>query len=234
MALISLGDITLTGQDRNFSFFQGLIYTEGSFRAEQITLLGTLIANPQDDNAEVFLKDSNMLYSKETAEVEVALNGGARELYFNSAGKPMKSPHPSGFQLTVTLEEDGRYYIGGAPSTNGGSQTVVGGDPGPSGGGDDDDGGGDQINSGDDEGSNTAQATTLEEAAQAIYARVESLTGGSVNPGIQGHLEAAIPAVLADLEPVDRDGDEPEIVTVEPSQFITLSDSIRVVLWRDL
>lgn len=48
VALAAKGDVTLEGADRSDYFFQGLVYTNGNFSAEHLTVLGAVIADSSD------------------------------------------------------------------------------------------------------------------------------------------------------------------------------------------
>jgi|GEM_PF-1111902 len=48
--LISKGDVNLTGKGKDSSAFQGILYTEGNLKAEQITLLGAFLSNASDES----------------------------------------------------------------------------------------------------------------------------------------------------------------------------------------
>jgi hypothetical protein len=45
IALVATDDVIIHGDEQNSSFFQGLIYTEGDLKAQNVTLLGTFVAN---------------------------------------------------------------------------------------------------------------------------------------------------------------------------------------------
>ncbi|MGV8119552.1 MAG: hypothetical protein AB2L14_07315 [Candidatus Xenobiia bacterium LiM19] len=49
--VISKGDVSLGGKGKDSSAFQGLVYTEGDFKAEQITLLGAFLSNGSGEGA---------------------------------------------------------------------------------------------------------------------------------------------------------------------------------------
>lgn len=193
VALLSKGDIRLEGTGNTHSFFQGLVYTEGSFFADQVTMLGTLIANPDATDKQVTLKDSQVVYAPELTEVGVTgFNTGGVNLYFNSSGHPMGKAHPSGHEIYVTRDADGVYYLDG-------------------------------VSTGE---------TTVDGAAQAVYARVEGMVG-DLSPGTMNALENKIPQAIDSIAPDSGDEEPPAIVTIDPSQFVTLADRVRVVLWRE-
>jgi len=60
VALLAGKDLRIKGQDSEKSYFQGLVYTEGTFRADRVTILGTLIAGGQPQNS-VTLANSRLL-----------------------------------------------------------------------------------------------------------------------------------------------------------------------------
>lgn len=71
VALLSKGDISLKGTSFESSFFQGLVYTEGSVEAENLTVLGGLISNSQSPRDRVSLKDVRAIHAPELLEIDV-------------------------------------------------------------------------------------------------------------------------------------------------------------------
>lgn len=70
VALLSRGQIDLTGQGQHSSRFRGLVYTEQGFRADQVTLEGTLVVAGGQETG-VSLKDARMLFDPLAAVVPV-------------------------------------------------------------------------------------------------------------------------------------------------------------------
>jgi len=75
LALVAGGDVTLTGTGRDRSAFQGLVYAGGDFRAEQITLLGSFVANKQgastDIGSHMRLKNATLIQTSGAADMTV-------------------------------------------------------------------------------------------------------------------------------------------------------------------
>ena len=60
VALLTGKDLTISGRASDESYFQGLVYTEGTFQANRVSIVGTLIAAGQNDQA-VTLRQSRIL-----------------------------------------------------------------------------------------------------------------------------------------------------------------------------
>jgi hypothetical protein len=70
-ALAAGGDVSIWGNGAS-SYFQGLIYTEGNFLADQATLVGTLVAR-SDGESETELNNANLIHNAQNTWVEVTL-----------------------------------------------------------------------------------------------------------------------------------------------------------------
>lgn len=75
VALLSQGDVTLQGFGKA-STFSGLVYTEGDFSAEQVTVVGTFVAN-SPEGSEVTFKDANLIQNPRSQEVRIATRSGS-------------------------------------------------------------------------------------------------------------------------------------------------------------
>lgn len=68
-AIVAGGDVSVEGLGRDRSTFQGVIYTEGNFRAKDITLVGALVGNKandaQGDGSQMTLDACNLLYNRQ-------------------------------------------------------------------------------------------------------------------------------------------------------------------------
>lgn len=62
VALLSTGNITLTGQGRDY-YFQGLLYGESEVRASQLTVLGSVVSNSPAGNAKIRLDNVQVIAS---------------------------------------------------------------------------------------------------------------------------------------------------------------------------
>lgn len=70
LALVSRGGVSLHGDARESSYFQGLLYSEGPFLAENLTLLGSLIVRSQESEP-VVLRDAVTLHHPELTTIEI-------------------------------------------------------------------------------------------------------------------------------------------------------------------
>ncbi len=110
VAVMSVGDVLLTGSDKATSFFQGMLYTEGNFRASQISLLGVFIQNgPQ---AEVEMSDANVIHVPDFATVD-----------FQVASPTKATPALAGGN--IYLAKDGDFFRGSKPDSDYGSSGPV-------------------------------------------------------------------------------------------------------------
>lgn len=74
IALVAKGDVRVYGRGQNSSHFQGLIYTEGDLEAEDVTLLGSFVANSPasalEPGSRLKLKDAGVIYYEQFAKFE--------------------------------------------------------------------------------------------------------------------------------------------------------------------
>lgn len=95
IALLSEGDIEIIGTSQEQSFFQGLLYSEGSVRAENITVLGGLVSNSNDSDAEIVLKDSRAIHVPELTQIDVG-NPPTWTFQIVEPPNPNTNPGPGG------------------------------------------------------------------------------------------------------------------------------------------
>jgi hypothetical protein len=120
LALLSRGDVTLTGGGAQGSFFQGLVYTEGRLTANQLTLVGSVLAQ---GNGPVGLTESNVVTLGDTQDyllgpdevqltmtVPIPQSLGHRQLRIRVSGNPDQ----------MTYELAGEYSTGGNSGDGGG------------------------------------------------------------------------------------------------------------------
>jgi len=79
--LISKGDVNLNGKGKDSSAFQGLLYTEGNFKAEQITLLGSFLSNGSGEgattqvgstsNGDISMNNVNLIHVPEYTKINI-------------------------------------------------------------------------------------------------------------------------------------------------------------------
>lgn len=84
VALLCGGDAVLVGSGKERSFFRGLIYTQGNLSVENITLVGSLVANgPQGSRVDIV--DASLLADSSLAEIALTQPAsGTTDLYFRS------------------------------------------------------------------------------------------------------------------------------------------------------
>ncbi|MBN9414223.1 MAG: hypothetical protein J0I12_02235 [Candidatus Eremiobacteraeota bacterium] len=73
VAVLSGGDVSIIGSGQESSLFQGLLYNEGSFKAQQITLMGVLIQNKE--SAVTNITDAALYYQSSQGKLEMVVNG---------------------------------------------------------------------------------------------------------------------------------------------------------------
>lgn len=78
LALVVQNDLTITGTSRDSSFFQGLIYTEGDFYSEDVTLMGAFVANrhasPTEPGSRIKLRNTTLVYIEEYGRFDLETN----------------------------------------------------------------------------------------------------------------------------------------------------------------
>ena len=62
LAVLAGKDLKVSGSGASGSFFQGLMYTEGSFEADKVTLVGTLVAADETTTRPVVLKNARIFH----------------------------------------------------------------------------------------------------------------------------------------------------------------------------
>jgi cytoskeletal protein CcmA (bactofilin family) len=128
VAVMAGGNVSLIGNGTGNSAFQGLLYTEGSFKAKQISLMGVFIQNNPNETVEI--SDSRMIYVPEYSTVEVDVGKPTFSLadsniLLDAHGKPYKhgewgkqgpvafDAHPvasGGWDLTDPNEEGVKHF----------------------------------------------------------------------------------------------------------------------------
>lgn len=105
VALLSRGDVSLGGNgSTEYSAFQGIVYTEGSFAARNISVYGSFIDNGTASST-VKLSDARVIQVSSQSKVEVE-GPPSETISFHYAGK---SSLPI-FKLTVTKGRSGMSY----------------------------------------------------------------------------------------------------------------------------
>ena len=207
-AIVSDGDVSLQGMAGSESVFRGLVYTNQSLVAQDITLVGTLLV--AGSGGSVTLKDSKVVYSPDSASVNlrhrartalhfVAPSGARPGTYLGTK----QSDHTinNKIRIFLALDSDGTFlvYRDGTPEAD------------------------------------AIRAATAEEALNAVRNIVsggnsqallafDNTTSPKLTDLISG-LQSG--AVLPEEEEVD-------LLELDPSQMLGLADKLRLVMLREL
>ncbi|MGE0492110.1 MAG: hypothetical protein AB7S38_23045 [Vulcanimicrobiota bacterium] len=219
LALLAAGDITLTGSGPHGSYLQGLVYTEGRFVADSVTLIGTLVASG-DGSANVDLTDTR-IFGQTDLSVEFALGGAAGP----PTARPLPSfllpvPIPSGYsslEASGSALGSGRFQVDftllGSPSVN---RSVT-------------------VNLGASGGLEEFQDQT-----RATFVELWQATGGSLSDEVADFLLKSVYRNLTlDQFRGPNSGGEPgpgptvELIRLDPSKFLKFNDRARFALWRE-
>lgn len=73
VAVLSGGDVSITGSGKESSLFQGMLYNEGEFKAQHITVMGVLIQNKE--NAVTNITDASVYYQSSQGKLDMIVNG---------------------------------------------------------------------------------------------------------------------------------------------------------------
>lgn len=112
VALLSRGDLTLRGDGRDASRFQGLVYTEGNLQADRLSVFGTLIGNGAA-GSHALLSDVNLVHVPENTSFDLYRGEGAETLWFQPSGDvdPYGAADPDHVPVTVRKRVDGTYEV---------------------------------------------------------------------------------------------------------------------------
>ena len=106
MAIVAKGDVNLLGNSQKGSFYQGVVYTEGDFLAQNVTILGTFIANRErssvDPGSRVSLVDARVV---ELGKEGLSLQDYHFEIIF-SPTNPHRSPLRLRFDFSPQQRRD--------------------------------------------------------------------------------------------------------------------------------
>lgn len=217
LALLAGGDVVLNGSGPAGSYFQGAVFTNSGVRAEDLTVVGALIAAGRNNS--VYLENARVITHPgvgERMEWEVA---GQTTPASPVDTVSMPEIIPPGFSrgLTPSLQSNPDGTISLTLSVQGTRPHTID-FPGNVGG--------------------REMATAVE---RALIARVFSVSYTSHNRGAWIRALRAYPfdRYLTALtsssqgEPGVGDSSPPSVIVVDPSEFLTLKDKVRVQLWKE-
>lgn len=233
LALLSKGDVTILGTDTASSYFQGMIYTEGSFTAQQMTLLGSFIQN--GSNGVVSISDSQLISVPDYSNIQVTVNNPAPAANVSNSNILLKT---DGNAATPGVyNNSGPIAFEAYPVTTGGWELV---DPNTN-----------TIYKAADLTGVTAQLKKILDAYHASKTAIiaeKNGQGGTTTLQIGGisnsNLTKALTAQLANVAP--RAPGSPTIIppppgsgtpsgdtlNLSPSKFLSVKDQVRMLYWR--
>lgn len=212
VALMAGKDLSITGQDSDDSYFQGLVYTEGTFQANRVSIVGTLIAAGRTDHA-VRLNQSRVLQPADPS-ITVTIQPGEQQttvtaapipgegISFNS-GRLLWSFQVSGSTLQITGTLDGNpiaFPIVMTPPLNNRNNILR------------------QLQAGILRHMPTGTTWPRGTLMNGTTADIERAFGYTGPP----------PSTTDPTSPTT-----PVVVTVNPSSFLRIQDKVRVVLWKE-
>ncbi|MFN8607050.1 MAG: hypothetical protein U0931_05940 [Vulcanimicrobiota bacterium] len=124
VALMTQGNVTLDGSDADSSHLQGMIYSEGSFKASRIDLLGVFIQNNPEGKVEI--DDSRLVSMPELSQMQLQINSPSPPLtggniYLDRDGNPFppnKKPDGKGPIIFEAYPVSGGGWELADPNTN--------------------------------------------------------------------------------------------------------------------
>lgn len=212
MAIISRGGIELEGKGKASSNLRGVVYTEGGLRAREIRLEGALVAQSQ---GQVQLDETRLIQDPNASHVEITLTPpDGFNLYLDNRGI-YPGPPPSNYvQLKITQTPEGPQVQASLFSPG----IMLG----PGAGG-----------YSDQFGPIPGQPQSFPFDANAAQTIVDYMAySGFKEFPPPRDISSAIVAGLDKLQPEPGTTSEPEVITVDPSAILPVSERARVILWK--
>ncbi|GMU51625.1 MAG: hypothetical protein AMXMBFR33_07710 [Candidatus Xenobia bacterium] len=213
MAILSRGGIELEGKGKASSNLRGVVYTEGGLKAREIRLEGTLLAQTQ---GQVQLDETRLIQDPNASHVEITLTQpDSFNLFLDESGIHNSPPPGSFVQLNISMTSKGPHV---ATSFSGAGIVLLG--PGA--------------------GSYADPATGLPTFPQSfpfdakagdLVSHYMALCGFKISPDSR-LIAKAIQDGLDKLQPAPGTTSEPEVITVDPSAILPVSERARVILWK--
>jgi hypothetical protein len=212
VAVLSGKDLTISGSGAEGSYFQGLVYTEGSFTADKVTLLGTMIAAGENNRRQVVLDNARVIHDRSGGPLNiVSPPPPTTPLVMPSV---VTAPIHPGESCQANFElVQGKWNVTITITDVGTSQSIA---------------------------VQRVLGTTREEVAANLADALLGL--GRPSPSGEAMIREWVGEVMAQAqggETPDDDNDDAgagggaTITTLDPSQFLHLAERIRVVLWNE-
>ena len=208
-AIVSEGDILLQGPSQQSSTFRGLVYSNKGLVAENMTLVGTLLLGGED--SDLVLKDTEVIYSPDSVKVDLQ-HSERTALQFVSP----KGANPGAFTGTKgadkTSDSKIRIYVSTEPD---GTFLIY------------------------PQGTDEEDALKASSVADAIAA-IKSLLAIEDDPkqlqAFESTTQNKLPQLLSGLQSgsVPHEEEAVDLISLDPAQFLSLADRIRLLLIRDV
>ena len=203
--LLSGGDVSLRGAGPLGSFFQGLVYSQGEFQADNITVVGSFIS--QGESAKVKLRNARVLGDPAFQTLNPT---GSATFYFvlgestNEPAVQVPGPTSGSFPVEVQVRTTSRGPEITVVNPLDGSHAVT-----------------------------TSYHTAARQIAVVANQFARQLSEQGAVPGGGKNLVAVSESLERSLEVLAERAETPES-TFDLNRFLGVSDRLRVTLWREL
>jgi hypothetical protein len=208
-AIVSEGPVTLQGTQQQSSVFRGLVYSNQGLTAENMTLVGTLLIGGEDHD--LTLKDTRIVYSPDSVRVDLQ-HSARTALHFVSP----KGSNPGAFIGTKgsdrTVDNKTRIFV--SNETDGTFVIYL---------------------DGTDE-ADGSRADTVEEAIAVIRSYLAIDTNGTDLQAFESSAVGKLTPILTDLQngSLVHQEEAVDLLTFDPTSFLSLADKIRLLLIRNV
>lgn len=206
-AIVSEGDITLQGSESQTSVFRGLVYSNQGLMAENMTLVGTLLIGGEEQD--LILKDTRIVYSPDSVRIDLQHSERTALHFVNPKGA-----NPGAYLGTKGSDNSAnsktRIYV----STLSDGTFLI-------------------YPDGVDEAKGK-KAETIEEAVDIIKSYL-ALEGDSLQ-AFDATTKTKLPNLLNELQDgtIAHEEEAVDLVTFDPTSFLSLADKIRLLLIRNV
>jgi hypothetical protein len=207
-AIVSEGEITLQGSQNQNSVFRGLVYSNQGLTAENMTLVGTLLIGGEDRH--LTLKDTRIVYSPDSVRVDLQ-HSARTALHFVSP----KGSNPGAYLGTKGADNSAdnktRVYV-----SNQADGTFL------------------IYPDGVDENDGT-RAESVEDAIEVIRSYLALDEEGDLQ-AFESTTKTKLPELLSELQSGHTIHEEEavDLLTFDPTSFLSLADKIRLLLIRNV
>lgn len=215
VALLAGKDLSITGQDSDSSYFQGLVYTEGTFQANRVSIVGTLIAAGRNDEPVTLVRSRVLQAPERGVSVELA----PTEEQGGGGGGPVVAPplflNPGNLNLSARVSGNTVQLMGSvSPGNERFAFPMIFNRP-------------------------VSANQLMSQIPSAVLAHLSpgrTWARGAPWTGFYRDLATAInnaggspPGPSNPPAP----GQTPVVMTINPSSFMRIQDQVRVVLWKE-